>query len=94
MTMYKGTGPMQGVTVRDEDAQEYALEQCGVRQITGDKENPKYQEILEVIKDWYFDQFFCHYDDDDPEICQSDLEEDGPDPDEEYERCLDVNPRD
>ena len=92
--MYKGIGPMQGVTVRDENALEYALEQCGVRQITGDKENPKYQEILEVIKDWYFDQFFCRYDDDDPEICQSNLEEDGPDPDEEYERCLDVNPWD
>lgn len=85
---------MQGVTVSDEDALAYALEQCGVRQITGDKGNPQFGELLDAIKEWFFSGNFCHYEDDDPEICQSDLEEDGPDPDEEYERCLDVNPWD
>lgn len=92
--MFKGIGPMQGVTVRDEDALEYALEQCGVRQITGDKDNPQFGELLDAIKEWFFSGNFRHCEDDDPEIYQGEPEEDGPDPDEEYERCLDVNPWD
>lgn len=88
--MYKGTGPMQGVTVRDEDALEYALEQCGVRQITGDKDNLLFVALMGAIQEWFFSGNFCHYEDDNPEICQSAPEEDGPDPDEEYERYLDI----
>ena len=90
--MYKGTGPMQGVTVSDEDALDYALEQCGVRQITGDNNNLMFLALLGEIKEWFFSGNFCHYEDDDPEICQSAPEEDGPDPDEEYERHLDIDP--
>lgn len=90
--MYKGTGPMQGVTVRDEDALEYALEQCGVHQITGDNNNLMFLDLLGEIRDWYFSGNFCHYEDDDPEVCQCEAEEDGPDPDEEYERYLNIDP--
>lgn len=79
---------MQGVTVSDEDALAYALEQCGVRQITGDKDNPQFGELLDAIKEWFFSGNFCHYED--SEICQREAEEDGPDPDEEYERYLDI----
>lgn len=81
---------MQGVTVRDEDALEYALEQCGVRHITGDKDNLMFDALMGAIKDWFFPGNFCHYED--SEICQSEPEEDGPDPDEEYERYLDIDP--
>ena len=88
--MFKGIGPMQGVAVSDEDALAYALEQCGVRQITGDKDNPQFGELLDAIKEWFFSGNFRHYED--SEICQSEPEEDGPDPDEEYERYLNIDP--
>lgn len=89
--MFKGVGQMQGVVVQDADALDYALESCGVRHIAGDKENPMYAALLDAIKDWFYSGSFCHYEDDDPEICQSEPEEDGPDPDEEYERYLDID---
>lgn len=90
--MFKGIGPMQGVTVRDEDALEYTLEQCGVRQITGDKDNPQFGELLDAIKERFLSGNFRHCEDDDPEIYQGEPEEDGPDPDEEYERYLNIDP--
>lgn len=90
--MYKGIGPMFGTNVSEEDALDYALEACGVRQLVGDEENPKFKELLEVIKDWYFCMLFCHYEDDDPEVCPPAEDPDGPDPDEEYERYLDIDP--
>lgn len=83
--MYKGTGPMQGVTVRDEDALEYALEQCGVRQITGDKDNLMFVALMGAIQEWFFSGDF--YYEDDVDYVE---EPDGPDPDEEYERYLDI----
>lgn len=85
--MYKGIGPMAGTIVEDEDAMEYALEQCGV---VVDARAPFAGEFLDMMVDWFFSGNFCHYEDDDPEICQSAPEEDGPDPDEEYERYLDI----
>lgn len=49
--MYKGTGPMQGVTVRDEDALDYALEQCG---LVVDARAPAAREFLDMLPDWFF----------------------------------------
>ena len=90
--MYKGIGKMFGAVVKDEDALDYALEQCGVRHIAGDKENPMYAALLDAIKDWFYSGSFCHYEDDDLEVCAPAEEPDGPDPDEEYERYLDIGP--
>lgn len=89
--MYKGTGKMFGTNVSEEDALDYALEACGVRHIAGDKENPMYAALLDAIKDWFYSGSFCRYEDDDPEVCPLAEEPDGPDPDEEYERYLDID---
>lgn len=49
--MHKGTGPMRGVTVRDEDAMEYALGQCG---LVVDARAPVAREFLKMLPEWFF----------------------------------------
>lgn len=55
--MYKGTGPMRGVTVRDEDALDYALEQCG---LVVDARAPAAREFLDMLPDWFFSGNWIH----------------------------------
>lgn len=55
--MYKGIGPMAGTIVEDEDAMEYALEQCGV---VVDARAPAARELLDMLPDWFFSGNWIH----------------------------------
>ena len=59
--MYKGIGPMRGTTVEDEDALEYALEQCGV---VVDARAPFAGEFLGMMVDWFFSGNWIHCEED------------------------------
>lgn len=52
---YRGIGPNAGKFVPEDEALEYALEQCGVSIIMADKDAPEAEEFLRMVEEWYFD---------------------------------------
>lgn len=49
--MYTGICKNHGLTVKKEDALDYALQHCGIRVVCQTEETP---EFLEMLVDWYF----------------------------------------
>lgn len=51
---YRGNGPNAGKFVPEDEALEYALEQCGVSIIMVDKDAPEADEFLAMVEEWFF----------------------------------------
>lgn len=57
---YYGVGINQGKFVANDDALEYAMQQCGITSVVVNEDAPDAEEFLSMLEDWYFSDGWIH----------------------------------